>query len=147
MAAEAMSPSIRADLPATQVAGAIEARTAARASAAAPSFSSLLSRELSRVREGVAELRAELGAIREGRVMGWPRGGGLDVASLSAASRRMAGAPPRGSSLARSSGADSVAFAASVGGPDPYGWRALSRDRGNAIVGPGFGALFERQIA
>ena len=140
MSPEAVSPAIRADLPVAQLGGATRARDSARESAAPPAFSELLSRELSRARAGVAELRVELGAIRERRVMGWPPTGGLDVASLSAASRAVAGAPPRGSPAA-------VSFGAGAGGPDPYGWRALSRDIGDAVVAPGFGALFERQIA
>ena len=94
----------------------------------------------------MAELRAKLGAIRDGRVLSWPAGGGLDVASLSAASRSAAGAPPRGSTAAARAAAP-VAQPPGAGGPDPYGWRAMSRELGEAIVGPGFGTLFERQIA
>ncbi len=29
---------------------------------------------------------------------------------------------------------------------DPFGWRALSRELGDELVTPGFGAIFERQI-
>ena len=145
MAPEA-TPSIRADLPVTHAAGAAGVRAGGRGSSAAPDFSSLLSRELSRARAGVAELRAKLGAIRDGRVLSWPPGGGLDVASLSAASRSAAGAPPRGSTAAARAAAP-VAPPPGAGGPDPYGWRAMSRELGEAIVGPGFGTLFERQIA
>jgi murein DD-endopeptidase MepM/ murein hydrolase activator NlpD len=49
----------------------------------------------------------------------------------------VAGAPPHGSPAAGSHGAAAISFGAGADGPDPYGWRALSRDSGDAVVGPG----------
>lgn len=31
-------------------------------------------------------------------------------------------------------------------GPDPHGWRSMTREAGDRLVGAGFGSLFERQI-
>ncbi len=107
---------------------------AAVSSRAAPpiDFAATLRRHLADPRAAVAEVRAAIDAIRDGAAI---RGGnraraipvidggtGADLAAL----------------LPYSLGETAV---------DPFGWRALSRRVGDELVAPGFGTLFERQIA
>jgi hypothetical protein len=114
------------------------AAMAAVSSGVAPGidFAATLQRHLAEPRATIANVRAAIDAIRDGAAIhGGIRGGG-----------RASQSPVVGV------GADtdlSALFPYGPSGPatDPFGWRALSRRVGDELVAPGFGTLFERQIA
>lgn len=105
-------------------------------------FAATLQRHLAEPRAAVAEVRAAIDAIRNGAaIRGGSRartipmidgGTGGDLAALLPDSLDGAALLPYGF--------DGLAT-------DPFGWRALSRRVGDELVAPGFGTLFERQIA
>lgn len=97
---------------------------AASAAAAGGAFSGALAARLrgahGEVSGGIARVRAEIAAIRSGSLF-WP-----DPAAAVTGAEGLP--PPTGDRT------------------DPYGWRSLTREVGDALVAPGFGDLFERQI-
>jgi murein DD-endopeptidase MepM/ murein hydrolase activator NlpD len=90
-------------------------------------FASALAAQLDDPRAEIAEVRANIAAIRSGRP------------STSTATPKVRA----GADIAERLRAWS---AHGTGAEDPYGWRALSRTIGDGVIGGGFGALFERQI-
>ena len=110
--------------------------------AAAPSeFASLLQQHLAEPARRVAGVRAAIDAIRDGVSI---RGGADDLRGPSPAAfpsvRSARVAPARVTS-------DLLPYQFERSGtPDPFGWRSLSRQLGDELVAPGFGAIFERQI-
>lgn len=123
----------------------IDAVRAAAAAAATPAaavarprsdaFSTVLGRHLDEPRAAIDEVRAEVAALRGGGALALAlsqgASGGLDAAGFT-------GMPAwLNDALAQQSTGDEG---------DPYGWRALSRTTGEQVIGPGYGALFERQI-
>jgi hypothetical protein len=115
---------IGATSPEPSAPGSTEAASAPRA----PAFSSVLAAQMQAPRDRIdltrSEIRAEIEAARSA-ALATPSDRAYD-----AAGRRI----------------DVLQQRSAVGGPDPFGWRALTRDLGDRIVGPGFGDLFERQI-
>jgi len=89
-------------------------------------FASVLRSALREPEQQLNEVRSVIAAIRDGRAIA-----AATVADPAEATyaRRIQTWAARG----RGSG-------------DPFGWRALTRQLGDQIVGPGFGSLFERQI-
>ena len=84
-------------------------------------------------------------------LMAEPRGRLVDVRAEIAALRNGGALRPRVAAARTSAtpatpGTAAYPRFASAGGPDPFGWRSLARGLGDAVVAPGFGAIFERQI-
>jgi soluble lytic murein transglycosylase-like protein len=136
-------------LGSTQPAGAPAASAAAAAPTGAPAtnpavpdFSALLQQKLSEPAAALQQIRANVASLRNG--------GALRAPSNTA---RSTSASALASGLASTSGLSSAATSkllalreTASAGPDPYGWRSMARSIGDSVVGPGFGALFERQI-
>lgn len=110
--------------PLESSAGAAQLAPAVARPASTPqrNFAAALQSQLAEPREQMGELRAAIAAIRSGRVHSASTGS-ADV------SQRLATWAAHG-----------------TGAADPYGWRSLTREIGEQAI-PGFGALFERQIA
>lgn len=123
----------------------IDAVRAAAAAAATPAagfarprtdtFSSVLGRHLDEPRAAIEEVRAEVAALR---------GGGALVLAMSQGA-------PDGLDAAGFTGmpawlTEVLALQSTGDAADPYGWRAMTRATGEQVIGPGYGALFERQI-
>ena len=119
-------------------------------------FASVLQQRMLDPRTGIAQVRGEIAAIRDGSawavaqqagpvITGTPRAASSTEESTIASSLTRSTAVPA-SSVSSTSGATRMAALRSNGGADPYGWRALTREYGDSIVAPGFGAIFERQI-
>ncbi|MDA0302480.1 MAG: lytic transglycosylase domain-containing protein, partial [Chloroflexi bacterium] len=99
-------------------------------------FASALQRQLDHPRAEIAQVRAEVSSLRNGgalrRMPGAAFPGVTDFAS------RPPSTPGEiAALLARQATGDTS---------DPYGWREMSRQIGDSVIGPGFGAMFERQI-
>ena len=106
---------------------------------------------------GIAQVRSAIASIRDGSGWAAPPGG---PPRSGAPADPEPGKPAAGASSARSATAAGSAVSSRAttpaasktqavrvnGGADPQGWRAMTRAYGDSIVGPGFGALFERQI-
>ncbi len=137
-----------------------EAAEPRRRPAAPAEFGRLLQQHLAEPVRRVAGVRAAIDAIRDGAAIRGGRGdvGGPFPAASSAVFPSM-GFPSTGlSSLAFPSMASAGVAPASAlydlfpyqfagaSGPDPFGWRSLSRQLGDDLMAPGFGAIFERQI-
>ena len=95
-------------------------------------FASVLASQLDDPRAEIAEVRANIAAIRSGRAPSSSSGG----ASSAARARATGDISERLRTWA----------AHGTGAQDPYGWRALTRTIGDGVIGDGFGILFERQI-
>lgn len=107
------------------------AATAPAAGSPVADFAATLDRHISEPRAAVQEVRATIQSIRNGVGL---RGYG--------ASRTP---PTIGMPLGSGDGA-LLPYSPTGPSTDPFGWRALSRQLGDELVAPGFGALFERQI-
>jgi len=107
-------------------------------------FSAVLRQHLDAPKRDISSIRGEIASIRSGMPFWNARQrvdltlDGVDSSALSASSG-FAGMP----------GWLEAQLAAQETGnaSDPYGWRAMSRNLGEQVIGPGYGALFERQIA
>lgn len=99
-------------------------------------FARTLRTRLSEPRTGVERVRAEIDAIRDGRVLFQG-----PVSMTPAATPGVSSSGDLGQYRA------AIAYAQSAGGPDPFGWRELARQLGESVVAPGFGPIFEAQIA
>ena len=87
-------------------------------------FAAVLDAHLAEPRSELSELRATLDAMRSGKF-----------------------AEPHSASKADYGTLLKQWSARGSGAADPYGWRNMTRTVGDHTVAPGFGALFERQIA
>ena len=97
-------------------------------------FAAVLTRHLNRPRSEIAAVRAEIASFR---------GGG---ALFAPAEREI----PVSTSASEAAPRDAAALAARYATGDlgdPYGWRAMARQTADEVIGPGYGSLFERQIA
>ena len=117
--------------PASRVEASVPAPAAGGAN-----FASALQRQLDQPRAEIAQVRAEVSSLRNGgalrRLPGSP---GAQVADF--ASKPPSTPGEIAALLARQATGDAA---------DPYGWREMSRQIGDSVIGPGFGAMFERQI-
>ncbi|MEX2446422.1 MAG: lytic transglycosylase domain-containing protein [Dehalococcoidia bacterium] len=98
----------------------------------AEAFAAELARLLGEPRSAIASVRSEVASLRDGGAL-----------------RRAPGAhgAPAASPAPSSGSQDSTWLLPSGGGGvDPHGWRAMTRAIGEQVIGPGHGALFERQI-
>lgn len=99
-------------------------------------FAGALQRQLDQPRAEIAQVRAEVSSLRNGgalrRLPGAAFPGVTDFAA------RPPSTPGEIAAL--------LARQATGDASDPYGWREMSRQIGDRVVGPGFGAMFERQI-
>lgn len=129
MGLEAINP-IGASSPVTGVG------TAAPGSVGGPSFAAALERQLDQPRAEIAQIRAEVSSLRNGgALLRLPGASVTDFAGGAHSSHSSAGEI-----------AALLARQATGNTSDPYGWREMSRQIGDSVIGPGYGALFERQI-
>lgn len=103
-------------------------RAATPTGAGKPSFAALLQEQLAEPRDEIAGVRATIASFRGGGLLAGALG--QDGLGASVAPRRTVRLPQP----------------IAPGTADPYGWRAMTRSMGDQVVGPGFGALYERQI-
>jgi len=118
------------------------ARAVGAATSEAEAFDTVLRRHLDAPRSDIASIRSEIASIRSGAVLFEPRSSAGEVeysASGAMASTRGFASMPGwlDSQLAAQATGDAA---------DPYGWRNTSRQIAERIIGPGYGALFERQM-
>ena len=124
------------------------AAAAATANPAVGRFSDLLQRELEATRGEIEDIRAAISAIRSGQAPPPPRVS-AGAPEVTAGSALTDAAEPAPNAVTQSVDfAALLPYTAPITGTadDPYGWRALTRQLGDQVVGEGFGALFERQI-
>ena len=122
---------------------------AATPNSAVGRFSDLLQRELAATRGEIEEIRAAISAIRSGQAPPPPRFDNTVPAQDAEATDLTDAAASSADVVAQSADfAALLPYTPPTTGTadDPYGWRALTRQLGDQMVGEGFGALFERQI-
>lgn len=121
---------------AVRAAAAAASSPAARALPAAGQgdFSAALQRQLEAPRAEIAGIRAEIAALRGGGALARAATSMADVTMPTEATVTLAWLD---TALSQQATGDDA---------DPYGWRALSRATAERVIGPGSGALFERQI-
>lgn len=132
-------------ISAVGAAGSAPPSVSAPPPAGSADFHAILQRQLAAPRAEIGRVRGEIAYIRDGGAL---RNG----AAFARPGALMAPAPANLAAVEGGGGVSSGAFwaqleAQATGNPeDPYGWRTMSRDIADSVVGPGFGALFERQI-
>lgn len=111
-------------------------QTPAPSGAGTPGFAVALQRQLDQPRAEIAQVRATVSSMRNGgALLNMP---GANVVDFASGPRSTPSSPAEVSAfLARHATGDRT---------DPYGWREMSRQIGDSVIGPGYGALFERQI-
>ncbi len=105
------------------------------ARASSEQFAAVLTRHLDRPRSQIANVRAEIAALRGGGALFAPQTAIPTVDSPAAEPVRQT--------------KDLAALAARYAtgdAADPYGWREMARNTAETVIGPGYGWLFERQI-
>ena len=119
--------------PAAVSSVAVAAPDGRNARARAEAFGQILQQYLDEPRAGISAIRSEIAAIRTGAVL-------RESPAVVEAS---------GTGATETSGWLQAQLAAQATGDeaDPYGWRSASRAIAERVIGPGYGALFERQIA
>ena len=129
-AGQAASPQSRFGAPQPAVAPPAEAANFAR----------MLQSYMASQRAQVQDVRSEIAALRNGGALrsGGVRGGGVRRPSFGGAQTPAPSASSYGLTYSR--------FGGEPAG-DPFGWRSLTRTLGDSLVAPGFGGIFERQIA
>jgi len=110
-------------------------------------FNDLLQRELAATRGEIEDIRAAISAIRSGQA---PPAARVNTSTPEVAAPDLIDATDLTSDVMTQS-PDFAALLpytpqATGSADDPYGWRAMTRQLGDQLVGEGFGALFERQI-
>ena len=135
-------------IAAAQQVSALGATVSARAVGATPSggeaFDAVLQRHLDQPRSDIAAIRSEIASIRSGSALfapPSPSSSSMSSSSASADSISSAGFASIPGWLDAQLAAQATGDAA-----DPYGWRSASRQIAERIIGPGYGALFERQM-
>ncbi|MDA1010591.1 MAG: transglycosylase SLT domain-containing protein, partial [Chloroflexi bacterium] len=100
------------------------------------SFDAVLGRFLATPQSDIAAIRSEIASVRSG----------APLFARTAVPTLDLGRPPGG--LTNVPGWLDAQLASQVTGDtaDPYGWRASSRHIAERVIGPGYGALFERQM-
>jgi len=103
----------------------------------AASFGAVLGQELATARSDIASIRSEIASVRSGApLFTRPR---VDTGAEAIEEMEWLSSTPGW--IEAQLGAQSTGDAA-----DPCGWRAMSRQIAEGVIGPGFGSLFERQI-
>jgi len=122
----------------TQPVSRVEASTPAVAPTGGANFAGALQRHLDQPRAEIAQVRAEVSSLRNGGALRRAAvASGVPVGDAGAAGRPPATPAEIAALLSRQATGNAA---------DPYGWRAMSRQIGDAVIGPGYGAMFERQI-
>jgi len=101
-------------------------------SARAEQFAAVLTRHLDRPRSEIAAVRSEIASFRGGGALFAPTARSVPMTS-----------DPE--PIAQDAAALAARYATGDV-DDPYGWRAMSRETAERVIGPGYGSLFERQI-
>ena len=109
--------------------------TAVPASVGGPIFANALQRQLDQPRAEIAQVRAEVSSLRNGGAL--RRLPGASMTDFASTTRAPSTPGEIAALLAQQATGDAA---------DPYGWREMSRQIGDSVIGPGYGALFERQI-
>lgn len=117
----ASTPVARVDVPAPAATGGA-------------GFAAALQRQLDQPRAQIDQVRAEVSSLRNGGALRR-----LPASAVNDFSNAGSSPTPVAVSafLARQATGDTA---------DPYGWRQMSRQIGDSVIGSGYGALFERQI-
>lgn len=138
-AIDGISP-LAAPASVSPVAAAVPAAPSTRARAQA--FGQVLQSYLQEPRAGISAVRSEIAAIRTGAILregpSFVEASGRDSGSAALSARGLTAVPGW---LEAQLAAQATGDAA-----DPYGWRTASREIAERVIGPGYGALFERQI-
>ena len=108
--------------------------TPAPAPSGSANFASALQRQLDQPRAEIAQIRAEVSSLRDGGALRRLPG---SQSTVDFSSKPAASAAEVQMLLARQATGDAA---------DPFGWREMSRQVGDSVIGPGYGAMFERQI-
>ena len=113
-------------------------------------FASALQRRLDQPRAEIDQIRAEVSSFRNG---GADRNDGalrnLGSSPVTEFMDAGSGSIVVGALRAPSSPGEVAALLArqaTGNASDPYGWREMPRQVGDSVIGPGYGAMFERQI-
>ena len=117
--------------------------TAAPAPVGGAGFAAALQRQLDQPRAEIAQVRAEVSSMRDGGILRRMAGGAstADMNSITPWSAMKPGPPSSPVAISAF-----LAQHATGNAADPYGWREMSRQIGDSVIGPGYGAMFERQI-
>lgn len=138
-----------APVSAAREASALGGLSATRRAARTPggeAFDAVLQRHLGEPRSDIAAIRAEIAAIRSGAASMQSRRTQAEPFELGAAALA-ADSGPRAGFASMPGWLDAQLRAQATGdAADPYGWRGASRQIAERIIGPGYGALFERQM-
>ncbi len=118
------------------------ARAVGTGASESEAFDTVLRRHLDAPRSDIALIRSEIASIRSGAALFEPRssGGGIEYGASAAIVSSGGFASMPGWLDAQ------LAAQATGDASDPYGWRQTSRQIAERIIGPGYGALFERQM-
>jgi murein DD-endopeptidase MepM/ murein hydrolase activator NlpD len=121
-------------------------------------FQAVLQRQLESPRDEIDRIRSQVASFRNGGVLdrAFRSGGSLlapvpanlsggGVASIALAGKPMRTAPVSPEHFPAWIQQD-LARQATGDPADPYGWRALSREIADSVIGPDYGPMFERQI-
>jgi len=107
-------------------------------------FASALQRRLDQPRAEIDQIRAEVSSFRDGGALR-----NLPNSPVTEFMNAGSGSIVGGALGAPSSPGEVAALLArqaTGNASDPYGWREMSRQVGDSVIGPGYGAMFERQI-
>jgi soluble lytic murein transglycosylase-like protein len=121
---------------------AAAARAVGAAATETDAFDAVLRRHLDAPRSDIASIRGEIASIRSGAVL-------LERPSpTSDLEYSASGAMVSRAGFASMPGWLDAQLASQATGnaADPYGWRGMSRQIAERVIGPGYGALFERQM-
>lgn len=118
------------------------ARAVGAAAADSDAFDAVLRRHLDAPRSDIASIRSEIASIRTGAAL-FERSAPPSDVEYTASGAMVSSAGFR----AMPGWLDSqLASQATGNAADPYGWRETSRQIAERVIGPGYGALFERQM-
>lgn len=125
---DALSPTSTSPTPGVSP---YEGVRAAPAPVTQASFAAIFEKHLAGARSEIEGVRAEIASLRDG------------------GARNLAMSPRASESSKSMSVADVMARLKTMSTgdtADPYGWRQMARGTGEQVIGPGYGAIFERQI-
>lgn len=144
-AIDGISP-ITATQPVSAVEGATPARAVGAPSDGGEAFDAVLQRHLGKPKADIASIRSEIASIRSGAALFEARPSASGVEFSSSASLVSTGGASGGFTSIPGWLDTQLQAQATGDASDPYGWRNASRQIAERVIGPGYGALFERQM-